>query len=279
MLEALKPDFVVSLLRPADANSNKYNRGVVGFVTGSDKYPGAALLGINAAHELSVGMCEYLGPKSVSDLVLANRPETVLGISKSKVLVVGSGIPEDGTDSQLGNLRIASQQNLPMVIDAGALQLMDLGNLSKPAILTPHLKEAERLFARLGQIRSSAEINARSVESAEALAELTGLVVLLKGNTSVLALSGKEPIELGPGSPHLATAGTGDLLAGMIGALAAKFVADGGDLSNERFREVATLACWLHSKAAEIAAARGEYGASLICEAISEAAGIAREMS
>lgn len=279
MHEAISQDFVLNLLRPADANSNKYNRGVVGFVTGSEKYPGAALLGINAAHELGVGMCEYLGPRVVSDLVLANRPETVLGISKSNVLVVGSGISEDETGLQLGNLEKAAHLNLPMVIDAGAIQLVNLGNLSKPAILTPHAKEAEKLFARLGQIKTSNEISEHPVESATHLAALTGQLVLLKGSTSVLALVGKEPIAVGPGSAHLATAGTGDLLGGMIGTLAARFVAAGGDLSKESFREVAVLACWLHSKAAEIAAARGEYGASLICEAISEAAEIAREMS
>ena len=264
----LDPEFATRLLRPAGPNDNKYTRGSVGFVTGSLKYPGAALLGINAAFELSVGMVQYLGPDRVADLVLSNRPEVVLGIEKSKVLVVGSGITIDSVDQQ-ENVQLAVASALPIVIDAGALDLVDFSTVQL-GILTPHATEAERLFARLGHTRHRKDIEGNPVASAQELADLTGQVVLLKGSMTVLAVTGDAPIESGPGSPHLAQAGTGDVLAGMIGALAAKLIANGYELTKSSLRDVALVANQLHSEAAEIAAGKGEFGASAVCAAISE---------
>lgn len=269
----LNPDFATRLLAPANGKDNKYTRGVVGFVTGSDEYPGAALLGLSAAHELSIGMACYLGPKSVSELVLSNRPETILGLEKAKVLVTGSGVADTETGEQSQNIIDAATYGLPMVIDAGALQILDVEKLQSPAILTPHSGEAQKLFEKLGHTRLRRDIEANPTASAWELAELTGQVVLLKGNLSVIALKGEQPIESGPGSVHLATAGTGDVLAGMIGALVAKFLASDQELNHLVLRDIALLANQLHSEAAELAAAKGEFGASAVCKAISEAAG------
>lgn len=264
----LDPDFATELLRVPGAQDNKYSRGCVGFVTGSSDYPGAALLGINAAFELEVGMVKYLGPASVSNLVLGQRPEVVLGLEKSDFLVVGSGISDSNHD-QLENLDSAVKSHKPLLIDAGALQLIDL-SLVDIGILTPHAKEAERLFAKYGHHRAAKDIAGNPVASAIELAEITDLVVLLKGSISVLALKGEAPIESGPGSAHLAQAGTGDLLAGMIGALSAKLIASGRELTSVLLRDVALLANQLHSEAAEVAASKGEFGASAISAAISE---------
>lgn len=269
----LDPDFAAELLRAPSASSNKYNRGVVGFVTGSEQYPGAALLGINAAFELEVGMACYLGPKMVGELILSARPETVLGIDKANSFVIGSGIVGQNPGEQGQNIEYALRQSVPSVLDAGSLELVDFGSLSAPAILTPHIGEAERLFARLGHSRKAKDIEGNPQASAQELADLTGQVVLLKGSISVLAVSGLVPIESGPGSPHLATAGTGDVLAGMIGTLAAKYIAGHGKLNHFVLRDIALLATQLHSEAAEIAAAKGEYGASAVCAAISETVG------
>ena len=266
----LDPDFALELLKPAAASDNKYTRGNVGFITGSEKYPGAALLGINAAHELGIGMVRYLGPEKVSNLVLSVRPETVLGLARIEALVVGSGIANDDNGTQRENLEIATSLKVPIVVDAGALQLLDLTKLAGPAILTPHATEASRLFAKLGHTRSVRDIEGNPVASAVELADITSHVVLLKGSISVLALSGQPPIESGPGSTHLATAGTGDVLAGMIGALVAKFVAAGNSLDSMRLRDIALVANQLHSEAAEVAAEKGEFGASAVCAAISD---------
>lgn len=265
------PHLAELLLAAPTAKDNKYSRGVVGFVTGSSLYPGAALLGASSAYELGIGMVCYLGAKDVTDLVLTNRPETILGLEKAHVIVLGSGISEDESGVQRQNLLDAKSLQVPLVVDAGALQIIDFENLSSPCVLTPHAGEAKKLFARFGFEKTTQEIEDNPAGCAQELADLTGQAVLLKGSISVLALSGYDPIEPGLGSAHLATAGTGDVLAGMIGALAAKYVAMNQLLTPAIFREIAVIAVKLHSIAADIAASRGEFGASAVCAAISEA--------
>jgi ADP-dependent NAD(P)H-hydrate dehydratase / NAD(P)H-hydrate epimerase len=260
-----------SLLSKASSTDNKYSRGVVGFITGSSVYPGAALLGIRAAYELAIGMVCYQGPEDVSDLVLSNLPETILGLGKAKVIVMGSGVSDEDSGVQRQNLTDASRLGIPLVIDAGALQIVDLSSLASPAILTPHVGEAKKLLSKLGSLITKQEIESDPVVWAQELVELTGQAVLLKGSMSVLAIPGSESVVSGPGSVHLATAGTGDVLAGMIGALAARFVAQGQTLTHEAFRDIALIGLQLHSKAADIAAGRGEFGASAVVAAISEA--------
>lgn len=270
MHPSVNPDFANRLLQPPAAKDDKYSRGIVGFATGSSKYPGAALLGINAAFELAIGMVCYQGPDSVKQLVLGNRPEVVIGLEKSQALVLGSGV-EEGDAEQARLIKEQSQRNLPMVIDAGALQLVDFEKSLAPSVLTPHYAEAAKLLAKFGKPISKEEIQADSASAASLLAELTGQVVLLKGSITQIAISGFEPIESGPGSTYLATAGTGDVLAGMIGTLIAKAITLEIDVTVGVIAELALIATQLHSEAAEIAARKGEFGASAVSRAISEA--------
>lgn len=269
MHPSVNPDFATELLAPAGFDDDKYTRGTVGFVTGSEKYPGAALLGINSAYELGIGMVRYLGPQSVSNLVLSNRPETVLGLERAAALVVGSGVADDDSGEQVENLAASVSLGLPMVIDAGAMQLIDLGSVKTPALITPHHAEAVRLLNKLGEDWTKEEIANEAEEAATTLAAKTGLAVLLKANVSHLAIPGFEPIQSGPGSTHLATAGTGDVLAGMIGTLMAKAAAKNIELTLGSIAEIALIANQLHSEAAEWAAERGQFGASAVCDAIS----------
>lgn len=269
MHPSVNPDFATRLLAPPDSSDDKYTRGTVGFVTGSEKYPGAALLGINSAFELGIGMVRYLGPQSVSNLVLSNRPETVLGLERATALVVGSGIADDDTGEQSENLTSAARMSRPMVIDAGALQQLDLTTIQAPSIITPHHAEALRLLNKLDGNWTREELEEQTEEAANVLAEETGLVVLLKANVSYLAIPGFEPIVSGPGSTQLATAGTGDVLAGMIGTLMAKALSQGTELTPGSIAEIALIANQLHSEAAQWAADRGQFGASAVCDAIS----------
>lgn len=266
----VNPDFANRLLRPPGPLDDKYSRGVVGFVTGSQKYPGAALLGINAAFELGIGMVCYQGPDEVRQFVLNNRPEVVIGLDRCQSLVLGSGI--DGSASEQAKEIISqTQHNLPMVIDAGALQLVDFEKLKSPAVLTPHFSEATELLKKFGRKFTKEDIQQDPAEIASLLSDLTGQVVLLKGSMTQIAISGFEPIESGPGSAYLATAGTGDVLAGMIGALLAKAVSEKINLTVGVAAEIALIATQLHSEAAEIAAGKGQFGASSVADAISEA--------
>ena len=258
------------LLSHPNPNDSKYSRGTVGFVTGSEKYPGAALLGINSAFELGIGMVRYLGPKSVTNLVLSNRPEVVPGLGESQALVVGSGISKDEPLDQVENLRTAFVSGLPMVIDAGAMNQVDFSKLRSVAILTPHHGEARWLLARFGVELDRGEIAANPALVAGNLANLTGQVVLLKGHVSFIAAPGLEPISTEPGSVHLATAGTGDILAGIIGAFLAIAAAKKIEIDQANLIQIALIANSIHSQAAELAASNGHFGASAVCEALSE---------
>ena len=232
------------LLRVPEAADNKYTRGVVGFVTGSDAYPGAALLGVQAASRSSIGMIRYVGPAAVERLVIEARPEVVLGFGKADAWVLGSGVdPADGV--QVANIQTALESGAKCIIDAGALFAIAFENLpALRAILTPHAGELARLLDGFGR---HYELD---YEAAQAAAAITRQVVILKGNTSLIAHPNGEVIAVGPNSPALATAGTGDVLAGILGALLAAN-------PNADLVEIAELGVLLHSQAASQAAQLG----------------------
>ena len=101
-------------------DDDKYSRGVLGLVTGSERYPGAAVLGAEAALHTGVGMLRYLG--GARDAVLARRPEAVTAEGRVQAWVLGSGIDPD--DPLLGErMRAALAEGVPTVLDAGALDL------------------------------------------------------------------------------------------------------------------------------------------------------------
>ena len=232
------------LLRVPDAADNKYTRGVVGFVTGSNAFPGAALLGVQAASRAPIGMIRYVGPSEVERLVIESRPEVVLGFGKVDSWVLGSGV-EPSDAAQVANMKKATYSGAPCVLDAGALFTTDYQELpALAAILTPHAGELARLLDGFGR---HYELDYEAVQAAAAI---TRQVVILKGNTSLIAHPSGEVLAVGPNSPSLATAGTGDVLAGILGALlAANPTAD--------LVEVAELGVLLHSEAASRAALLG----------------------
>ena len=232
------------LLRVPEAADNKYTRGVVGFVTGSVAYPGAALLGVQAASRSSIGMIRYVGPAEVERLVIEARPEVVLGFGKVDSWVLGSGIdPADGF--QVANIHTALESGAKCVIDAGALFAVAFERLAEhTAILTPHAGELARLLDGFGM---HLELD---YEAAQAAAAITRQIVILKGNTSLIAHPSGEVVAVGPNSSALSTAGTGDVLAGILGALLA--ANPDADLV-----EVAELGVMLHSEAATEAAKSG----------------------
>lgn len=241
------------VLRRPTASDDKYSRGVLGVRTGSDAYPGAAVLGVEAAWRTGLGMVRYLGPDRPTALVLAHRPETVAADGRVQAWVIGSGTDAatraaDETDA----LRSILGGDDPVVVDAGALDLAP--GARAPRILTPHAREHDRLRQALGLDPAGSDRAAAATESAEA----TAAVVLLKGAVTVVAAPGAEPIEVSAGTPWLATAGTGDVLAGAIGALTAGSVAreEGTDASS--LAAVAASAAWLHGHAGHLASrARG----------------------
>lgn len=235
---------VAAVLREPTASDDKYSRGVVGVRTGSAAYPGAAVLGVEAAWRTGVGMVRYVGDTRAEDLVLARRPETVPAAGRVQAWVIGSGTDAASRSAEetaaLGALLAG---DIPVVVDAGALDLAPAA--SAPLIVTPHGREHARLRESLGLGPDDADAVA---ETAAAL----GGVVVRKGATTLVADPSGEVIALDAPTSWLATAGTGDVLAGIIGALAA---AGGAPLA-----AIAASGVWIHGKAAGAAVAAASGG-------------------
>jgi ADP-dependent NAD(P)H-hydrate dehydratase / NAD(P)H-hydrate epimerase len=232
-------------------SDDKYSRGVLGVVTGSTDYPGAAVLGVEAALHAGVGMVRYRGPQEVSDLVLHHRPEAVVVPGRVTALVVGSGCLEltaTELDHRLEGLtgpdggRVTS---VPVVVDAGALGQRDL--FTGPAILTPHRAELDRLAKTRG-------VTADSVEDlATQLAVDLRATMVVKGSET-LVVSPAGHVTRCPVAPAwLATAGTGDVLAGVIGTLVAVREASVGPLTDSLMSRLAVAGVLVHRQAALIA--------------------------
>jgi hydroxyethylthiazole kinase-like uncharacterized protein yjeF len=232
---ALQTSDVADLLPRPVPDGHKYTRGVVGVRAGSTTYPGAALLCVAGANSGLAGMVRYAGP--VADLVRAQHPEVVAGDGRVQAWVVGSG----GGPTAMEQRAEALADGVPTVIDADAL--VDLPHLPEHTILTPHAGELARL---LGTSREAVE--ERQLEHARRAAAETGAVVLLKGRHSLIAHPGGRVRVTTTGVPWLATAGSGDVLAGLIGALLA------GGL--DPF-DAASVGSWLHGSAATLAAGDG----------------------
>lgn len=234
------------LFRTPTAEDDKYARGVVALRTGSSAYPGAAVLGVEAAWRTGAGFVRFVGADRVADAVLARRPETVVGadVGRSRVdaWVIGSGTDQTHrSEAESIALREILAGRTPVVIDAGALDLAE--GARAPFIVTPHAREFSRLQERL-DVRSTHDDRA---EAARRVAAKIGGTVLLKGARTLIAAPDGSVIVVEAGTGWLATAGTGDVLAGVLGAvLAANRGASIG--------EVAAAGAWLHGHAGRIAA-------------------------
>ncbi|WP_169581613.1 MULTISPECIES: NAD(P)H-hydrate dehydratase [Microbacterium] len=241
------------VLRRPTASDDKYSRGVLGVRTGSDAYPGAAVLGVEAAWRTGLGMVRYLGPQRPTDLVLARRPETVAAEGRVQAWLIGSGTdPSVRSAAEAETLRGLLHDTDPVVVDAGALDLA--AEATAPRILTPHDREHARLRRALGLGPAGTD----RAEAARQTAEATGAVVLLKGAATMVAAPTGEVIEVSAGTPWLATAGTGDVLAGVIGALTSGAMAQGQGADASSLASIAASAAWLHGRAGRLASeARG----------------------
>ncbi|WP_292828622.1 ADP/ATP-dependent (S)-NAD(P)H-hydrate dehydratase [Microbacterium sp.] len=240
------------VLRGPTAADDKYSRGVLGVRTGSDQYPGAAVLGVEAAWRTGLGMVRYLGPSLPTSLVLQRRPETVTVDGRVQGWLIGSGTDAaDRSDADTEVLRRILTGELPVVVDAGALDLAL--RAAAPRIVTPHRREHARLRALLGLAASSPMTDAERAASALETAAALGATVVLKGSVTIVASPTGWVTSVSAGTPWLATAGTGDVLAGAIGAVVV------GGASADDLGPLAATGVWLHGRAASLAA--GDLGA------------------
>lgn len=235
-------------VRTPGADDDKYSRGVVGLRTGSPAYPGAAVLGVEAAWRAGAGFVRYIGEGAAADAVIARRPETVVSTDAESARVgawvIGSGTDAehraDGEEEQLRGLLLGE---VPVVVDAGALDLA-LGTATAPVLLTPHQREFARLQAHAGM---GPDVDADRAWSAARVAEALDAVVLLKGANTLIASPDGSVLQVSAGTGWLATAGTGDVLGGVLGALLAAN-------PDAPIAEVAAAGAWIHGAAGRIAA-------------------------
>lgn len=252
-------DLPASTLRELDAHDvavawpipgpsdDKYTQGVTGVLAGSSTYPGAAVLCTGAAVAATSGMVRYAGTAAAE--VVSHWPEAIAtqteeASGRVQAWVIGPGY---GTaERQTRTLRRVLSGGLPVLVDADALTILaehpDLTELvasrSAATVLTPHAGE----FARL----AGAPPGPDRVGAARSLAARLNATVLLKGNVTVIAQpDGTAYLNRAHGS-WAATAGSGDVLAGVIGALlAAGIPAD----------RAAAMGAYVHARAAAAAAA------------------------
>lgn len=239
---------------PAD---DKYTQGVVGVIAGSHRYPGAAILATGAAVTATSGMTRFVG--SAHAEVVAHWPEVVAtpdlsDAGRVQAWVVGPGMGTD--DAALATLRTVLANDVPVLADADALTLIarhpDLVDArSAPTLLTPHAGE----FARL----SGAELGADRLAAVADLASRWGVTVLLKGRVTLVADPSGDVVGNDAGSSWAATAGAGDVLSGVAGALLA---------AGRSPQAAGVAAARVHARAAGLASRGAPIGASDLLSAL-----------
>ncbi|WP_024352699.1 NAD(P)H-hydrate dehydratase [Brevundimonas naejangsanensis] len=247
------------LLPRPGADSHKHMRGRLGVVSGGALSTGAARLAARAGLRIGAGLVKVFCPPdaapvlapSLEAVMLASfaTPEQLQALADPMdAIVIG---PAAGLiESTALNLAALARTGAALVVDADALTLFRdrpeqlFAWLDRDDVLTPHEGEFERLFPGL------LEAQGREGAAQEA-ARLAGAIVVLKGAATVIAAPDGRLAVNGDGSPWLATAGTGDVLAGLIGGLIAQHM--------DSF-DAARAAVWMHSEAAR------RFGPGLISE-------------
>jgi hydroxyethylthiazole kinase-like uncharacterized protein yjeF len=237
-VEVLQDADTATLLPVPPAVAQKYSRGVVGVFAGSAEYPGAGLLACASAVRAGwAGMVRYAGASA--DLVHARLPE-VVGDGRVQACVVGPGAGSSAGD-QLEN---ALRREVPVVVDADALHHVTPA-IRADAVLTPHAGE---LAAMLDVPRP--DVEAAPMRHLQTAVERFGCVVLLKGARTLVGAPGRPVTANATGVPWLATAGSGDVLAGLVGALLAAGLGS---------YDAARVGAFLHGRAGTIASAGGRH--------------------
>jgi NAD(P)H-hydrate epimerase len=227
-------------------NSHKNSHGHLGVIAGSLERAGAAILTCNAALAAGCGLVTLiihpdavhrLGQLGPEIMVLPSEDPAQANLSEFSALAVGPGLGTD--DASLASLlALWKEAEQPAVFDADGLSAL-VGHFEKSAFsrcITPHPGEAGRLLER-----TNAEIQSDRLGAVRALAKIAP--TLLKGRNTLISNGGTAPIRINPtGTSALATAGTGDVLTGIVGAFLAQGIAPFESL---------TMAAFIHGWAAE----------------------------
>jgi len=256
------------IITPSDLD-HKYSRGVLGLITGSAQFPGAAVLTTAAASATGIGMVRFHSSSGLAHLVLHSTPSAVVQPGKVAAWLVGSGIDAKKYSDITTWLRhrwfkLVRLQSVPTVLDAGALYLA--GSLEQPTVITPHSGELSTLLSARGVQVSAEAIEGDPKKWVQIAADTLGVTVLLKGATTYVA-NDELLIQPPVATPWLATAGSGDVLAGILGALVAT---NAIEILNDynHLAHVAATASFIHAQAAAKASNGGPINAEAIIEAL-----------
>ncbi|MGK2320868.1 NAD(P)H-hydrate dehydratase [Gordonia rhizosphera NBRC 16068] len=256
-LAEMTDDEVAGLWPVPGPDDDKYTQGVVGIIAGSSRYPGAAILASGAAVTATSGMTRYVG--TAADEVVTHFPEvvaarTIADAGRVQAWAVGPGMGTD--DAALSVLAEVLATDLPVLVDADGLTLLaahpDLViGRSAPTLLTPHAGEFARLAGR--------EVGPDRLGAVAELARRWQVTVLLKGRITLVADPSGEVLGNDAAASWAATAGAGDVLSGIAGAL----LAAGLDP-----RPAGAAAARVHARAAQLAARGAPIGASNLLAAV-----------
>lgn len=231
-------------LRGPDATSNKYSRGKILVIGGA--MAGAAHLCAQAAMRSGAGYVELATeePLVLPPYALVQRhwDDALLDDERVGAVAIGPGLADDAVSRAKVVAVLAADK--AAVLDAGALAILatigfDAFRSKKPRVLTPHEGEFPRLFGAIGGDRPDAAARA---------AVRSGAFVVLKGSETIIAAPDGRVLAMPPASPWLATAGTGDVLTGVIATMLAQAAWQGFDTL-----EAVRAAAWLQARAAELA--------------------------
>lgn len=239
------------------ADDHKGTRGRVALVVGSSTYPGAAVLAARGALSLGAGFTVVVVPEPIADIVRSSGPGLLVrpvpaspdgamrtassvlsAIADADAVVAGPGLTPAGPVREVVGA-LVSEVDRPLVLDADALNVLDgpgaLRGRRAPVVIAPHPGEAGRLLGS-----TAAEVQADRLAASRLLCDIVP-VCLLKGARTIVS-GGHRRAVVPAGNAGLAKAGSGDVLAGMIGTLLAQGVAP---------YDAAVLGAFLHGRAAE----------------------------
>jgi ADP-dependent NAD(P)H-hydrate dehydratase / NAD(P)H-hydrate epimerase len=237
---------ILELVPRKHATDTKYSAGAVLVVGGAPGMTGAVCLAAEAAFRADAGYVAVATHPDSLPVVEARLLEAVKAplervdelAERSSALAIGPGLGR-GDDERALVRRLLAELELPAVVDADALFELEPADWPAPRVLTPHAGELGRL---LGE--ESDWVDAHRLEAVHRAADRYRCVVLLKGADTLVAAPGEGVLVSASGTPALATAGTGDVLTGVVAA----FLAKGMDA-----RLAAAAAAFTHGRAAELA--------------------------
>lgn len=226
-LSLIGPHEVATALRGLAPGRHKGERGHVGLLAGAGGTPGAGIIAGTAALRAGAGLVTLASDDpDLTAKLLRDRPELMVEpreasslLPRADALVVGPGLTSDA--SRRGLAALYTDDPRPAIWDASGLEELPPGSTpAGPRVVTPHPGEAARLLTRLGgDAWDGARVQENRLAAARELARLTNAVAVLKGEGTVVARADQDVAICVTGGTALATAGSGDALSGVIGAL------------------------------------------------------------